>query len=174
MTTPEPDRQGTPDGSDATPSDTGDVWLKFLADNERAIRESAPKEPSAQERASARTPRRRLDAGRQHPPGRRPDHAPTDDRADAVGDLWQPESPEPAWRELNGPARLRRAGRVIATAAAIGLALGAWSWLSTTAGDPAHQPGVGTVQELEEAPDAIPTTSPVPTAVASASTVPIG
>ena len=173
MTTPEPDRQGTPDGSDATPSGTGDVWLKFLADTERAIRESAPKEPSARERASARPPRR-LDAGRQQPPGRRPDHAPTDDRADAVGEVWQPESPGPAWRELDGPARLRRAGRVIATAAAIGLALGAWSLLSTTAGDPAQEPGVGRVQDVEEAPAAFPTTSPGPTAAASASAVPIG
>ncbi|MEU0384662.1 hypothetical protein [Streptomyces chartreusis] len=173
MTTPEPGGQGTPDDSDATPSGAGEVWLKFLADNERAIRASAPREPSARERASAR-PRRRLDAGRQSPRGPRPDHTPADDSAEAVGDLWQPEGPGPAWRELDGPARLRRASRVIATVTAIGLALGAWSWLSTKEGAPAYEPGVGTVQELEEAPDAVPTTSSGSTAVESASTVPLG
>ncbi|MEU3933099.1 hypothetical protein AB0E85_13825 [Streptomyces sp. NPDC029044] len=168
---PERDRQGTPDGSDATPSRAGDVWLKFLADNERAIRESAPKEPSAQERASARPPRR-LAAGRQNPPDRRPDHPLAD--ADAVGDLWQPEGPGPAWRELDGPARLRRAGRVIATVAAIGLALGAWSLLSTMAGAPSDGPGGGTVQEVGEAPGAVPTTSPGSPAVEPTPTAPLG
>ncbi|MEU2746938.1 hypothetical protein ABZ613_11680 [Streptomyces collinus] len=77
-----------------------------------------------------------------------------------MGDLWQPDGPRPAWRELDSPARLRRAGRVIATVAAIGLALGAWSLLSTTAGAPGDESGGSTVQELEEAPDAIPTTGP--------------
>ncbi|MFJ4821386.1 hypothetical protein [Streptomyces sp. NPDC088801] len=173
MSTPDPDRQGTPNNPDATPSGTGDVWLKFLADNERAIRESAPKEPSAQERATARS-LRRLDADRHDPRRPRPDHAPADDRTGAVGDLWQPEGPRPAWRELDGPAKLRRAGRVIAMVAALGLALGAWSLLSTTAGTPSDEPGGSTVQEVEEAPDAIPTTSPGSAAVEPTSTVPIG
>ncbi|MGI5427348.1 hypothetical protein [Streptomyces sp. CA-179760] len=172
MITPDPDRQGTPDDPDATPSGAGDVWLKFLADNERAIRESAPKEPSAQERATAR-PSRRPDADRQNRRRPRPGHTP-DDRTQAVGDLWQPDGPRPPWRELDGPARLRRAGRVIAAVVAIGLALGAWSALSTTAGTPHDGPGGSTVQEVEEAPDAIPTTSPGSTAVEPTPTVPIG
>ncbi|MEU2915632.1 hypothetical protein ACWCQ0_19700 [Streptomyces massasporeus] len=176
MTTPEPDGQGTPDASDATPPGGGEVWLKFLADDERAIRESAPKEPSARERASARPPRR-LDANRQHTRGPRPDHTPADDRTKAVGELWQPEGPGPAWRELDGADRLRRAGRMIATVAVIGLALGVWSLLSTTAGTPSDEPDVHTVQELEEAPAPVPAASPAPprsTAVESASATPIG
>lgn len=173
MTTPDPDRQGTPDDPDVTPSGAGDVWLKFLADNEPAIRKSAPKEPSAQERATARPPRR-LDADRQNPRRPRPGHTPADDRTEAVGDLWRPDGPRPAWRELDSPARLRRAGRVIATVTAIGLALGAWSLLSTTAGAPGDEPGGSTVQEVEEAPDAIPTTSPGSTAVEPTPTVAIG
>ncbi|WP_328344326.1 hypothetical protein [Streptomyces violaceus] len=173
MTTPEPDRQGTPDDPDARPSGAGEVWLRFLADDERAIRDSAPKEPSAQERATARPPGR-LDADRQNPHRPRPDHTPADDKTEAVGDLWQPDGPRPAWRELDSPARLRRAGRVIATVAAFGLALGAWSLLSTTAGAPSDEPGDSTVQEVEEVPDAIPTTSPGSAAFEPTPTVPIG
>lgn len=91
-----------------------------------------------------------------------------------MGELWQPDGPRPVWRELDSPARLRRTGRVIATVAAIGLALGAWSLLSTTAGAPGDEPGGSTVQEVEEAPDAIPTTGPGPSAVAPTPTAPIG
>ncbi|MEU0898291.1 hypothetical protein [Streptomyces massasporeus] len=171
MTTPEPDRQGTPDESDATPPGAGEVWLKLLADDERAIRESAPKEPSARERASAR-PARRLDANRQHTRGPRPDHTPAHDRTEAVGDLWQPEGPEPAWRELDGPARLRRAGRVIATVAVISLALGAWSLLSTTAGTPSDEPDVHTVQEVEEVEEVEEAPAPVPAACGGRATTP--
>ncbi|MGW6543142.1 hypothetical protein ACWGBH_09845 [Streptomyces massasporeus] len=175
MTTPEPDGQGTPDESDATPG-AGEVWLKFLTDDEHAIRESAPKELSARERASARPPRR-LDANLQHTRGPRPDHNPADDRTQAVGELWQPEGPGPAWRELDGAARLRRAGRVIATVTVVALALGVWSLLSTTAGTPSGEPDVHTVQELEEAPAPVPAASPAPprsTPVESASATAIG
>ncbi|MBB6417850.1 hypothetical protein [Streptomyces sp. AK010] len=91
-----------------------------------------------------------------------------------MGELWQPVDPRPAWRDLDGPARLRRTGRVIGTAAAIGLALGAWSLLSTTAGAPSGDPGGSTVQEVEEAPGAIPTTSPGSSAVVPTPTAPIG
>ncbi|MFF9121309.1 hypothetical protein ACF09Y_38140 [Streptomyces massasporeus] len=61
-----------------------------------------------------------------------------------------------------------------ATVAAIGLALGAWSLLSTVAGTPNDEPGGGTVQEVEEAPEVVPTTSPGSTAVEPAPTAPIG
>ncbi|MFI0266540.1 hypothetical protein [Streptomyces luteogriseus] len=173
MTTPDPDRQSTPDDPDAVPSDAGDVWLKFLTDSERAIRESAPTELSARERATARPPRR-LDADRRNQSHPRLDHSPANDRTEAVGELWQPDGPQPAWRELDGPARLRRAGRVIATVAAIGLALGTWSLLSTKAGAPSEEPGGGTVQQVEEAPDAIPTASPGSDAVEPTPTATIG
>ncbi|WP_202509769.1 hypothetical protein [Streptomyces sp. SID5643] len=63
---------------------------------------------------------------------------------------------------------------MIATVAAIGLALGAWSLLSTMAGTPNDGPRGGTVQEVEEVPEALPTTSPGSTAVEPAPTAPIG
>ncbi len=58
VTTPDPTGQGTPHDPEHTPSHGGDVWLKFLADNERAIHDSAPREPSARERTIGRPPRR--------------------------------------------------------------------------------------------------------------------
>ncbi len=57
VTTPDPTGRGTPHDPEHTPSHGGDVWLKFLADNERAIHDSAPREPSARERTIGRPPR---------------------------------------------------------------------------------------------------------------------
>lgn len=88
---------------------------------------------------------------------------------EAVGELWQPEenSTGPAWRDMDARARLRRAGRVVATAAAITLALGAWSWLSTNAGAP-DAPLDETVQHSEQAPPTALPLTPEPTYTASA------
>lgn len=79
---------------------------------------------------------------------------PADCETDAVGELWQPDDPwaSPTWRELDGRARLRRVGRVIVTAASITLALGAWSWLSTSADTPDERPDGAIVQQMEDAP----------------------
>ena len=61
--------------------------------------------------------------------------------------------------------------RVVGTAAAIALALGAWSQLSTGAGTPAEGPGGDTVlQQSEEAPVELPTAATsVPPELASPS-----
>ncbi|GHD39483.1 hypothetical protein [Streptomyces galbus] len=66
-------------------------WGKFLRDSEEAIRRSAPREPSARERASG---------------------AGVDD---TVGEVWCPEEPAagPAWRQLDPAARVRRAARFL-------------------------------------------------------------
>jgi len=163
VTTPDPDRRDLPNGRDVGSSgDDGDLWQKLLADNERAIRASAPREPSARERAAAQPPFRLGDAPGSH-------------RSEAVGELWEPPAPQPSWSELDRPARIRRAGRMIATVAALGLALGAWSWLSTMAGTPGGDPG-STIQQVEEAPNAVPATSPASTStpVVPTSTVSIG
>ena len=131
--------RGTPDEPDGTPPVPDDVWLRFLTDSEHAIRASAPREPSARERAAGR---------RLQPP-------PT------VGDLWQPEDlwVRVAWRDLDRRARVRRAGRVVATAAAMALALGAWSQLSA---GPGTRPGTGTVRQVEEATARQSTATPFP------------
>ncbi|MER7481661.1 hypothetical protein ABTX60_29200 [Streptomyces sp. NPDC126510] len=143
MTTEEPDGRRTPHEPPVVPPVRDDVWLRFLTDSESAIRVSAPREPSAEERA----------AGRQL----QPPHA--------VGDLWQPEDlwVRVAWRDLDRRAKVRRAGRVVATAAAVALALGAWSQLSTGAGT-GHRPGGNTVRQVEGATARLPTATPVPSA----------
>ncbi|MET8893778.1 hypothetical protein [Streptomyces albogriseolus] len=160
MTAQRPDDGGTPqDRADGGPSLPEDVWQRFLMDSEQAIRTSAPKEPSALQRAAGRSPR-----PPRSPRPARPSHPPRHDTPDAVGDLWQPDDPweGPAWRDLDGRARLHRTGRVVGTAAAIALALGAWSQLSTGAGAPAEGPGDTVLQQSEEAPVTLPSRTSVP------------
>ncbi len=78
------------------PSLPEDVWQRFLMDDEHAIRASAPKEPSARQRAFGRLPQpARTDDGT----GQRYD------AADAVGDLWHPD--DPGGPVLAGPGRAR-------------------------------------------------------------------
>ncbi|MBB4710671.1 hypothetical protein BJ965_000553 [Streptomyces luteogriseus] len=141
MATEEPDGRGTPREPNGVPPVSDEVWLRFLTDSESAIRLSAPREPSARERA----------AGRQL----QPPHA--------VGDLWQPEDlwVRGAWRDLDRRSKVRRAGRVVATAAAVALALGAWSQLSTGAGT-GHRPEGSTVRQVEGATARLSTATPVP------------
>ncbi|MFE1248426.1 hypothetical protein [Streptomyces sp. NPDC058735] len=142
MTTEEPDGgRGTSGRAGGVPSLPDEVWLRFLTDSESAIRASAPREPSAKERAS----------GRQLQPPY------------AVGDLWQPEDlwVRVAWRDLDRRAKARRVGRVVATAAAVALALGAWSQLSPGRGT-GDRPGPGPVRQVEGATAPRPTATPVP------------
>ncbi|MFC9504449.1 hypothetical protein [Streptomyces sp. NPDC057002] len=142
MTTEGPGRRGKPDEPDGVPSIPDEVWLRFLSDSEHSIRASAPREPSAKERAAGR---------RLQPPH-------------SVGDLWQPEDlwVRVAWRDLDRRAKARRVGRVVATAAAVAVALGAWSQLSTGAGT-GHQPGTtGTVRQVEGATARLPSATPFP------------
>ncbi|MFH8897641.1 hypothetical protein ACH4HG_14775 [Streptomyces coeruleorubidus] len=149
MTTEGPGgRRETPDEPDGTPPVPDDVWLRFLTDSEHAIRASAPREPSAREREAGRRPQ--------------PPHT--------VGDLWQPEDLRVpvAWRDLDRRARVRRVGRVVATAAAVALALGAWSQLSAGAGT-GTRPGTGTVRQVEGATARQSTATPFP----SGSAVPV-
>ncbi|MEV7018346.1 hypothetical protein [Streptomyces sp. NPDC093991] len=163
MTAQRPDDGGAPrDREDGVPSLSDDVWQRFLMDSEHAIRTSAPKEPSARQRAAGRSP---------HPAPQAPPRPPRHDGADAVGDLWHPDDPweGPAWRGLDGRARLRRIGRVVGTAAAIALALGAWSQLSTGAGTPAEGPGDTVLQQSEEAPVTLPPGTSVPAGLATPS-----
>jgi len=78
--------------------------------------------------------------------------------------LWQPDHPwaDPAWRDLDNRAKLRRAGRVAVSAAAIILALGAWSWPSTSADAPDNPPDDALVPQLEEPLPELSPTTPFP------------
>ncbi|MFI8092224.1 hypothetical protein ACIF9R_28530 [Streptomyces sp. NPDC086080] len=151
MTAQSPDAGGSPEERDGTPSVPEAVWQRFLSDTEHAIRATAPKEPSARQRtagpqSSCRTGAARVDAG----------------ATASVGDLWRPDDPweGPSWRDLDRRARLRRVGRVVGTATAIALALGAWSQLSAGAGTPVEGPGGdGVLQQSEVAPVDLPTSA---------------
>ncbi|MFE9773269.1 hypothetical protein ACFYOV_16625 [Streptomyces sp. NPDC005931] len=164
MTAQWPDDGGTPQGRDGSPSVPDDVWQLFLGDTEHAIRASAPREPSAHQRARGALPQAPRTGG-----GDRDDRAERDHAVDAVGDLWRPDDPweGPSWRELDARARLRRVGRVAGTAAAIALALGAWSQLSTGAGTRDEGPAGTVLQQSEEAPAELPTATSVPSGPAS-------
>ncbi|CAM5630088.1 hypothetical protein [Streptomyces pilosus] len=150
MTAQSPDAGGSPDEHDGVPSVPEDVWQRFLTDTEHAIRATAPKEPPAYRRTAGTGAGIPLE----------------DDGAPApVGDLWCPDDPwqGPAWRDLDRGGKLRRTGRVAGTAAAIALALGAWSLLSTGGGTPVEGPGGDTVlQQSEVAPADVPTGVPEP------------
>ncbi|MFC8868633.1 hypothetical protein ACFUAC_13385 [Streptomyces sp. NPDC057148] len=138
-----------PDDPGGVPPVSEDVWRKFLEDDERAIRASAFREPAARERT----------------PGWRPVPPPA-----AVGELWRPEDPwpGPGWRELDGRARVRRIGRVLGTAAAVALALTAWSQLSTGPGTPPGGEPADTIgRRLEESPVLPSAATPAPTASAA-------
>ncbi|MCX2927118.1 hypothetical protein [Streptomyces sp. NEAU-W12] len=71
------------------------------------------------------------------------------------------------WRDLDRRARARRVCRVIGTAAAIALVLGAWSQLSTGAGTPDQGPGSTVLQQSEDVPAELPTATSVPSGLAS-------
>ncbi|MFE2593499.1 hypothetical protein ACFXDD_31600 [Streptomyces anthocyanicus] len=144
MTASGPGGGDTPDGPDDAPVVPEYVWRLFLEDDERAIHASAPREPAARDRIP----------GRAH---------------DTVGEPWRREDAwaGPAWRELDGRARLRRTGRVLGTAAAVALAVTAWSQLTTGPATPGGGPAETIGQRLEESP-ALPSPASVADTPASA------
>ncbi|MFC8084910.1 hypothetical protein [Streptomyces sp. NPDC057340] len=162
MTASGPGSGGTPGEPEGTPDVPEYVWRLFLEDDERAIRASAPREPSARDRVPGWRP--------EEPPAGRPGHHDHHDRhrhpdhpggtRGTVGEAWRREETwaGPAWRELDGRARLRRIGRVVGTAAAVALALTAWSHLSTGPAVPGGDPAETIGQRLEESP-AVPTSA---------------
>ncbi|MEV7791723.1 hypothetical protein AB0O68_07070 [Streptomyces sp. NPDC087512] len=173
-----------PQEPDGTPPVPEEIWRRFLTDDERAIRATAPREPSARERARGARPGPSVSgsgAEGEVAPGAGPDTADAPGAGpgavggpagggfaraaqrpvDAVGELWHPREPwgGPVWRELDARARLRRVGRVAGTAAAVALALTAWSQSSTGPGTPPGGPGDTIGRRLEET--ALPTTAPL-------------
>ncbi|GHA41714.1 hypothetical protein [Streptomyces anthocyanicus] len=159
MTASGPGDGDTPDGPDDAPVVPEYVWRLFLEDDERAIHASAPREPAARDRTPGRT--------RPEPPADCSGHP---GRAhDTVGEPWRREDAwaGPAWRELDRRARLRRTGRVLGTAAAVALAVTAWSQLTTGPATPGGGPAETIGQRLEESP-ALPSPASVADTPASA------
>ncbi|MEU3985965.1 hypothetical protein AB0F77_38910 [Streptomyces sp. NPDC026672] len=134
------------------------VWRRFLDDNEQAIRASAAREPSAQERAEGVRPGPTNGTDVWHGTA---EHGPAPSRmGDVVGDLWDPEAPWTAsgWRDLNGPGKRRRAGRVLAAVAAVIVAVGALDRVATRPVLPDGTPDEGTAQQAGDIlPDGVPT-----------------
>ncbi|MFE5261128.1 hypothetical protein [Streptomyces coelicoflavus] len=147
MTASGPGSGDTPGEPDGTPSVPEHVWRLFLEDDERAIRASAPREPAARDRLPGRPP---------EPPAGRPGRSVSP--GETVGEAWRPQDTwaGPAWRELDGRSRVRRVGRVLGTAAALAVALTAWSQLSSGPATPGGGPAETIGQRLEESP-ALPT-----------------
>ncbi|MGW3682417.1 hypothetical protein [Streptomyces prasinus] len=164
MTAQRPDGE-TPEDRDRTPSVPDEVWQRFLMDDERAIRATAPIEPSALQRASGWRPGPAVTDARDRTEGQ------VADTTGAVGDLWHPDDPweGPSWRNLDGRARVLRVFRVVGTAAAIALVLGAWSLLSTGAGGPSQGPADTVLQQSEDVPAELPTATSAPTGPAAPS-----
>ncbi|MFI9822540.1 hypothetical protein ACIHFC_19035 [Streptomyces sp. NPDC052013] len=161
MTAQRPEDGGTPEEPGGGPLLPEDLWQRFLTDDEHAIRASAPREPSARQRAAGHRPQ----------PPRAADDGSGYDAADAVGDLWRPDDPweGPAWRDLDGRARLRRVCRVAGTAVAIALVLGAWAQLSTGVGGRPEGPGDTVLQQSEDVPADLPTATSLPARAVSPS-----
>lgn len=171
MVAEDPDRDGTPGDGSGLPPVPDTVWLKFLGDTEQAIRVSAPREPSARERAGGAGPGSTGAQHVRHPGG----HASGEPGADAVGELWEPEDAwsGQAWRDLDGPARRRRVGRALVAVVAVLVAVGTLSYGSSRSGAPDGRPGSATSQQSEEVlPDGVPTQTGQPSAPAYAGTPP--
>ncbi|AVV45114.1 hypothetical protein C6376_30695 [Streptomyces sp. P3] len=122
------------------PTDPESIWLKFLNDSEEAIRRSAPREPSAQERLFLR--------------GSAPVR-----QADSVGALWQPDDdwPGPAWQDLSTRERVRRGLRALGAVVAVVALLGIFSWLPRGApglSEEQNTPTAGQSENIFEPPTA--------------------
>ncbi|MER6689967.1 hypothetical protein [Streptomyces minutiscleroticus] len=169
MSTREPDSGGGGDGGRPGegvrgPVTPDDVWRMFIEDSEPAIRTSAPREPSARERAlgiPVEPSRARVTEHtvRRAPRGYDEPDAPQNE---AVGELWRPRTPTaaPAWRDLDGAGRYRRVGRTLmAAAAVVGLVLLVSEAPQPPAGtrqEDGRAPG-SLLQEPENAPTGVPT-----------------
>ncbi|MFI0720523.1 hypothetical protein [Streptomyces sp. NPDC021224] len=115
------------------PSLPDEVWEQFANDSERAIRATAPKEPSARARIVARRLREDDENGVTDEPRRlgrrrtRP-HTPSQHAA-----AWRPDNRPPRRPLTPGVRRLRAfAGIVLVVAVALFLLApsSAWSWIS--------------------------------------------
>ncbi|WUH95046.1 hypothetical protein OG900_36105 [Streptomyces sp. NBC_00433] len=115
------------------PSLPDDVWERFANDSERAIRSSAPKEPSARARIVARRLREEDERAAEAEPRRwarrrpQPPHTPSQAAA-----AWRPDNrptkppPSPSVR------RLRALAGIVLVVAVVLLVLApgrAWSWI---------------------------------------------
>ncbi|MFI2722096.1 hypothetical protein ACH5AI_38280 [Streptomyces collinus] len=131
---------------------TDEFWQQFLRDSERAIGESAPREPSAQERMDQAE---RLRASEPVPSHRQDRQG----QIEAVGELYDSEDPwqGPAWQDLDVRARRRLIGRVLGLVTAIVVVLGATSQFSSDSGNGVDTPGDMVSTQSDDVLDRVPT-----------------
>ncbi|MEV6940791.1 hypothetical protein AB0N07_01965 [Streptomyces sp. NPDC051172] len=175
MVVDDPEQGGTPGYGGGVPPVPDAIWRKFLDDTEQAIRASTPRELSAQERAAEVRPDPAHPQGKRRQIRRGVFSETGPGSLDAVGEVWEPEEvwTRPAWRDMDGPARRRRVGRVFHAVAAALLTAGLLCRASNDPGDPDGTPGEAASQQSEPLlPDGVPTETGLPSAPAYTGTPP--
>ncbi|CAG7619312.1 hypothetical protein [Actinacidiphila bryophytorum] len=116
------------------PSLPDDVWEQFANDSERAIRASAPKEPSARARIVARRLREEDERAAEAEPRRwvrrrpQPPHTPSQAAA-----AWRPDNRPPKPPMTDSTRRLRALAGIVLVVAVVLVLLApgrAWSWIT--------------------------------------------
>ncbi|MFF7639872.1 hypothetical protein [Streptomyces canus] len=154
---------GRPDDRDDTAPIPDAVWQRFLEDTERAIHESAPKEPSARERV-ARAGIQPLDAWRRAEEDGYVRGRTDEDRVEPVGELWQPDDSwiGPAWRDMDPRTRRRRIVRVLGAVVAVVVVLVAMSTAPSGRDSDSETYSDATLEETQETPEGLATSTPPP------------
>lgn len=131
---------------------TDEFWQQFLRDSERVTGESAPNEPSAQERMDRAE---RLRAGDRDASDRQN----VQGRIEAVGELYDPEDSwqGPVWQDMDARARRRLIGRILGLATAIVVVLGAMSQLCSGSGSGVDRPGDTVSTQSDDVLSQVPT-----------------
>ncbi len=136
------------------------VWQRFLEDTEADIRDTAPREPSARERTHLASGEAcAAESVTRQPTADRPPLEAHQEGWQAVGEVWLPQEPRSsqAWRDMDGGARHRRVGLILATVAAGAALLGALSYLPPSDDNGAYRHSDTTSQQSEEGSGAVPT-----------------
>lgn len=116
------------------PSLPDDVWERFANDSERAIRATAPKEPSARARIVARRLREEDELAAEAEPRRwarrrpQPPHTPSQAAA-----AWRPDNRPPKPPTTDSTRRLRALAGIVLVVAVVLVLLApgrAWSWIT--------------------------------------------
>lgn len=181
------DEPGDEESADPACRFPDEVWQRFLADSESAIRASAPREPSARERIGTdavtgtgagaetgtpggTTPRVMPSPPPVPPPSAPPSGSSASFAGEPVGELWQrvESGSAPAWRELDRRGRLLRAGRLLVAVAAVATMVGMMSWLPSNSGTPNRELRETAVRQTVETPGEQPATRTLPAGLATA------
>jgi hypothetical protein len=147
---------------DEEPSIPDDVWERFVQDSERAIRATAPKEPSARARMVTRRLREEDERAAAEPPRRRgPRLRRGGGGPSSSATAWRAGTSADAERRLRRRSQLRGLLGVLLVVVLLLIALSpsrAWSWVTGKGG---HHSGAAQPAPTSQAPEtAAPTAAP--------------